>query len=66
MITKKVTIKLDERGTIQQIREIESEDELYAFSRKLRMYFEAGFIIISHDVREAMNDKLDKIYRNFQ
>ncbi|KFF24455.1 hypothetical protein [Chryseobacterium vrystaatense] len=64
MITKTIIAKLDENGTIKQIRAIKSEDELYAFSRKLRMYFDFGLIIISPDIRDEMNDKLDKIYRS--
>ncbi len=64
MITKKVIVRLDEPGTIKQIRAMQTENELFALSRKLRMYFDKGLFTIPLSIRDEMNDKLDKIYRN--
>jgi len=64
MIKRKVVIRLDEIGTIKQIQKMETEDELFALSRKLRMYYESGLFKIPVSIRDAMNDKLDKIYRS--
>jgi len=63
-MVKLVYTKIDVRGTIKQIQKIETEDCLFAFSRKLRMYYDQGLISIPDEIREEMNDKLDKIYRN--
>ncbi|WP_315055171.1 hypothetical protein [Chryseobacterium indoltheticum] len=64
MITKKVIVRLDELGTIKQIQEMQTEEELFALSRKLRMYFELGLFKIPVSIRDAMNDTLDRIYRS--
>lgn len=64
MVTKKIKLKLDVPGTIAQINSMQTEDQLFSLSRKLRMYFDLGLILIPMDIREAMNDKLDKIYRS--
>lgn len=63
MEIKKIFVKLDVKGTIKQIKKINTENDLYAYSRKLRMYYDSGLITISPDIRDAMNDKLDEIYR---
>jgi hypothetical protein len=64
MVTKKVIVKLDEAGTIKQIQAMETEDELFALSRKLRMYYDFGLFTIPESIRDAMNDTLDRIYRS--
>lgn len=57
-------VRLDESGMIKQIQSMQTEDELFALSRKLRMYFDLGLFKIPESIRDAMNDTLDRIYRS--
>lgn len=57
-------VRLDESGMIKQIQSMQTEDELFALSRKLRMYFDLGLFKIPVSIRDAMNDTLDRIYRS--
>ena len=64
MEKKKVIVKLDISGTMGQIRKLQTENDLFAYSRKLRIYRDQGLIIIPNVIREGLHQQLDKIYKN--
>lgn len=57
-------VKLDISGTIGQIRQLKTEDDLFSYSRKLRIYRDQGLINIPNVIRDGLHQQLDRIYRN--
>ncbi|MBD8081095.1 hypothetical protein [Chryseobacterium caseinilyticum] len=64
MEKKIVIVKLDISGTMGQIRQLKTEDDLFSYSRKLRIYRDIGLIKIPDVIRDGLHRQLDRIYKN--
>lgn len=63
MIWLKIPLKLDVHNTIMKIERINSEKDLFAFSRTLRSYQDLGLIRVPVKVKDKLSMQLMEIYK---